>query len=160
VKAGLISVMVFLGAAALLQPACTKPSNAEPKAEQSKAERIREVDAQLANWVPTGRPEDAQKRGALQSERAVLAADLGYSTSTVTRPVTVAAATPYQSTPTGGSASDSKRTENRWQPMGGDSSWMDTTKQTHVHGGTVGGYYGQGYSRDSKGRVIQTNPSP
>jgi hypothetical protein len=73
--------IIALGTALLIQTGCSK-------AEQTKAERLKQIDAQFANCVATGRPEDAPKRGALKAERAVLVADLGYSTSTVMRPVT------------------------------------------------------------------------
>ena len=127
-KAGVISV-IALGAVLLIQTGCTK-------AEQTKPDRLKQIDAQLANWVSTGRPEDAQKRGALKAERALLAADLGYSTSTFA-PVSapVVAATPVNGMPNTVGAPVSK--ENRWEPMAGDSRWMDTTRHGETHGGTT-----------------------
>jgi hypothetical protein len=118
------------------------------KAEQTKAERLKQIDAQLATWAPTGRPEDAQKRVALKAERALLAADLGYATSTV-MPVSapVVAATPVKGAPYALTAPVTK--ENRWDPMTGDSRWMDPTSQTRTHNGTI---YGNGY--------YQTHPRP
>jgi hypothetical protein len=41
------------------------------------AERIAQIDAQLASWVSTGDPADANTRLALRSERTRLAAALG-----------------------------------------------------------------------------------
>jgi hypothetical protein len=50
-KTDLIAI-IALGAAVLFQTGCAKT-----KTEQTRAERIREIDAQLADWVSTGRPE-------------------------------------------------------------------------------------------------------
>jgi hypothetical protein len=134
---------IALGTALLFQSGCTKAPPEQTKAvseqtkpEQTKATRIKEIDAQLANWVSTGRPEDAGRRIALKAERALLAADLGYSTSTVT-PVSapVVAATPAGGAPAVVIAPAS--TQNRWEPMGGDSQWMDSNHQTSRHNDTL-----------------------
>jgi hypothetical protein len=146
-KTNPIFIVALLGATVLLQTGC----------EPTKADRIKKIDAQLASWVSTGRSDDADKRLALRSERALLAADLGYSTSTDT-PVSapVAAATPVRGATNVVIAPASK--EKRWETMDGESSWMDAAKQTHAHGGTVysggGYYYTDAYGR----RVYTTNP--
>jgi hypothetical protein len=105
-----------------------------------KVVRIKDIDAQLANWAPTGRSVDAQRHTALQTERAALAADLsylGYSTSTVVpASAPVVAATPVYGAPYSVVAPVSRA--NRWESMADDSNWMDTNKQTHYRSR---GYY-------------------
>jgi hypothetical protein len=64
--------LIVLGAAALLQAACMKPADSATAIQSNKTERIAQIDAQLANWVPTGRSDDADTRSALRAERARL----------------------------------------------------------------------------------------
>jgi hypothetical protein len=149
VKANLVAV-IALGTALLFQSGCTK---AAP--EQTKSARIREIDTQLANWASTGRSQDANRRVALRAERAQLAAEIGYSAPAV-MPVSppVAAATPVRGAPYVVTAQDSAPTENRWQSMSGDASWMDTSRQTRTHGRTT---YGSGYYYENGRRVYYNN---
>jgi hypothetical protein len=107
-KANLVAV-ITLGAAVLLQTGWTKT-----KADQTKAERIKEIDAQLANWASMGRPQNANRRVALK------AANFGYATSAVT-PVSASVAAPVNAGPTPMVAQNPTSTENRWEPMAGDS---------------------------------------
>jgi hypothetical protein len=154
-KANLVAV-IALGMAVLFQTGCTK---AAP--EQTKAERIKEIDAQLKSWVSTGRPEDAQRRVALKAERALLAANLGYPTSTETRVFSPATtATPVQVTTTPIIAPDGARTENRWHSMDGGAGWMDTTKQTPLHNHTIYSPGYGGYYTYPNGGQTYTNPRP
>ncbi len=112
----------------------------------------------FANWVSTGRPEDAEKRVALKAERALLAADLGYSTPTVMAvSPPVVAATPVQATPNVIVATDSTRdAQNRWQSMAGNSKWMDIPSSTATYGVT----HSNGYYYDTNGRRIYYNSYP
>jgi hypothetical protein len=91
-KTKLIAV-IGLGAILSFQTGCRKSVSefkpakpeiqpAKPVIQPTKAERIAEIDAQLAHWVPTGRPEDADNRAALRSERAKLATALGLHAQT------------------------------------------------------------------------------
>ena len=69
-------------AALLIISGCTRPDTATVKAPQpeatpnkpelTKTERLAAINNQLANWVVTGRPEDADRRNALLAERARL----------------------------------------------------------------------------------------
>ena len=70
-KTKLIVAILFV--AASLGIGCAKsPTNAE-----RNAERIAQIDTELANFAPTGAPADAEHRLALRTERARLAAALG-----------------------------------------------------------------------------------
>jgi hypothetical protein len=152
-------VIALLGTALLFQTGCSK-TDAGP----TKDERIKSIDVQLAHWVVTGHSEDVSKRDALKAERARLAADLGYSTSTSTgtpvfRPqmaVTPVPGAPYVIVAPVNKAKRFESTENRFEPMATDSSWMDSSKQTHVHSGTVG----PGYYLDSRGRRVYRSTRP
>jgi len=148
-------MITLLGTALLFQTGCSKT-----KAEPTKAERIKAIDAQLAHWVLTGHPEDVARRDALKAERALLAADLGYSTSTVTPVYQAVAATPVPGAPNIIVAPGSK--ENRWDPMAGESRWMDPNTQTHVHSGTIypGGTYYRDYSDPNGTTTYRRNPRP
>ena len=75
-----LAAVIGISAAISFQASCTKPAT---KSSQTKAERIAEIDAQLAKWVPTGRPEDADKRTALRNERAELAKAAGLQPQTI-----------------------------------------------------------------------------
>jgi hypothetical protein len=124
-----LALTVIIGG--LLQNACSKPSEAE-----QKTVRLRQIDAQLVNSSPTGRPQDIEWREALKKERALLAADLGYA---VPEPVNTPARImeqPYpevQVTPAVIIASDSNRYEKRYQPMAPNSKWMDNHNQGRVY---------------------------
>jgi hypothetical protein len=148
-------IAVVLMTDLIFQSACTKvvPEQTNAAPQQTKAARIREIDAQLANWRSTGRTEDADTRAALKAERSLLAADLGYSTPTVmTVSAPVVAATPVQTTPSVIVAPDSTRdAQNRWQSMAADSKWMDTTYQTQTHGRPV---YSSHYYYDANGHRV------
>jgi hypothetical protein len=65
--------VIGISAAISFQASCTKPA----------AARIAEIDAQLAKEMPTGRPEDADKRTALRYERAELANAAGLQPQTI-----------------------------------------------------------------------------
>ena len=108
--------------------------------QRQKEARLKQIDAQLANWTPTGRPEDAQRRAALMAERVQLAADLGLpgpapannSSLLVTHPLPQ-----YQPTPVAVIARDSNRADNRWQAMAPNSRWMDNSNSGPVYGRTI-----------------------
>ena len=68
-----LAALIGITAAILFQASCTKPA----------AKRIAEIDAQLANEMPTGRPEDADKRAALRYERAEVAKAAGLQPQTI-----------------------------------------------------------------------------
>jgi hypothetical protein len=73
-----LAAVIGISAAISFQASCRKPATS-----QTKAERIGEIDAQLANEMPTGRPEDADKRAALRHERAELAKAAGLQPQTI-----------------------------------------------------------------------------
>jgi hypothetical protein len=68
-----LAALIGITAAILFQASCTKPA----------AKRIAEIDAQLANEMLTGSPEDADKRAALRNERAELAKAAGLQPQTI-----------------------------------------------------------------------------
>jgi hypothetical protein len=126
----------------LLQNACSKPSEAEQKTvelsqREQKEIRLREIDAQLVNWVSTGRPQDIERREALKNERVLLAADLGYAAAApVSRPAAATMSQPppeLQATPAVVIAGDSSRYERRYQPMAPSSKWMDNYNRGRVY---------------------------
>jgi hypothetical protein len=105
-----------------------------------KETRLKQIDAQLANWTPTGRPEDAQKRAVLTAERAQLAADLGLAgPAPATNNATAApqVVQQYQPAPAAYIAQESNRADNRWQPMTPNSRWMDNPNNGQVYGRTI-----------------------
>ena len=73
-----LAAVIGISAAISFQASCRKPT-----ASQTKAERIAEIDAQLANEMPTGQPEDANKRAALRYERVALAKAAGLQPQTI-----------------------------------------------------------------------------
>jgi len=75
-----LATMIGISAAICFQASCTKPVT---DSRATIAERIAEIDAQLGKWVPTGRPDDADKRAALRNERAELAKTAGLQPQTI-----------------------------------------------------------------------------
>ena len=71
-------LLTITGAVVLLQFGCSKWS--QHVESQRATKRIAQIDDQLAHWVPTGRPGDADARAALRAERAQLAKQLGLTT--------------------------------------------------------------------------------
>ena len=117
---GNVFIAIAFVLALFLQSSCNR--------EQTKADRLKEIDAQLANWMPTGRPEDAQKRLALKNERNRLAADLGYEIAgPAPVAVPVANCTPTYGAPGVVVARQSDRADNRWQPMASNSNWYNSS---------------------------------
>ena len=72
-------LLTITGAVVLFQFGCSKWSQQAESQRASK--RIAQIDDQLAHWVPTGRPGDADARAALRAERAQLAKQLGLKES-------------------------------------------------------------------------------
>src|SRR3954453_16294496 len=68
-------LLTITSAIVLLLFGCSKWSQQAESQRASK--RIAEIDAQLAHWVPTGKPGRADARAALRAERAQLARQLG-----------------------------------------------------------------------------------
>ena len=126
--------MTVLGIATLLQVACMKPN---------KTERIAQIDAQLANWVPTGRADDADTRSALRAERARL---MGASPRqpTVT---TTTAFLPSSGTTQIVVAHDSQSSTNE--------DWANATKRMDAqHGRINGASHPNGDRYDNLGHLI------
>jgi hypothetical protein len=122
-----------------------KPADSATAIQSNKTERIAQIDAQLANWVPTGRADDADTRSALRVERARL---MGASSRqpTVTLPPPLA---PLQSSGTTQVvvAHDSQSTSNE--------DWAKAAKQMDAqHGKVNGASHPNGDIYDNLGHLI------
>ena len=125
----------------LLQTGCSKrpeivQETVQVSEPERRAARLRQIDAELAHWTPTGRPQDVERREALKRERALLAADLGYAPPAVVTAPAPGISQPafeVQATPPVIVASDSSRHERRYQPMAPNSKWMDNHNQGRVY---------------------------